>query len=431
MKENVIILGAGIAGLAAAERLRESGINSVIFEKDNTYGGLCNSFQIGGFTFDTFAHISFDKNTESWLENRTPYYKHEPEALNYDRGIWLRHPVQNNLFGLPVEERIEIIKGFISRKKDGNPENYAQWLQQIYGKYFAEKYPYRYTRKYWTVEPDQLEPKWVQGRMYEPSLDEVLRGVMTSDTPGVHYSKEAHYPQNGGFKSFLAPMEKSARILYNKNTYQFDPVKRRVIFQDGCVVEYDYIISTVPLPEICKEIINIPDDVKKASESLYYTSGVMVSLGINRGNISPALWYYIYDEDILPARIYAPDWKSKSNVPDRCSAIQCEIYYSKFRPLRESLDEVMDKTVHQLLKLGLFKEDEIIVKDVRMKKYANIIFTPEIYEARNNVHHYLDQNGIYYAGRFGEWDYLWVGQSLLSGRRAAEKCIQDIKRTRK
>lgn len=425
MEESIAILGAGIAGIAAAYRLKELEIeDAIIYEQEDTYGGLCNSFEIDGFTFDTFGHISFDPATTKWLEEKTKHFVHEPEALNYDRGRWLRHPVQNNLIGLPVEERIELIKGFVERKNVEDICNYGQWLKNIYGTAFSERYPYQYTRKYWTVEPEQLEPKWVKGRMYEPTLEEVLRGAMTAKTPGVHYSKKANYPLRGGFKAFLRPMAEHCKIRYNKRVYAIDIKGKKITFRDGSSIFYDKIITTIPLPELCGCIEGIPTELQEASKKLDYTTGVLVSLGLKRRKASPALWFYIYDEDILPARVYAPDWKSPYNVPKNCSALQAEIYFSTYRPMSMSQEKLLDDTIKQLLKLELFNQEDIVVKDIRVKKYANIMFTPAIYEAREKIHRFLDENEIDYAGRFGEWDYLWAGQSLLSGRTAADKCIK-------
>ena len=64
---------------------------------------------------------------------------------------------------------------------------------------------------------------------------------------------------------------------------------------------------------------------------------------------------------------------------------------------------------------------DIVFTDIRTEKYANIMFTGEIYSARRIIHDFLDSLDIIYAGRFGEWDYLWTGQSIISGKKAAEK----------
>ena len=425
--KNIMVLGAGAAGIAAADRLKEAGVLATIYEQETTYGGLCNSFQIEGFTFDTFAHISFDTSTRKWLEDKTDHLTHEPEALNFDNGRWLRHPVQNNLVGLPVKERIELIKSFIERRQTDVCNNYGEWLRGIYGNQFALHYPHKYTRKYWTVEPESLEPEWVRGRMYEPTLEEVLQGAMMTETPGVHYSKQANYPKQGGFKSFLRPMAEGCRIEYRKRVQAIDVQYKKVTFEDGSEVKYDKLISTIPLPELCHAITDIPEPVKEMADMLDYTSGVMISLGFSKPCTAPALWFYIYDEDILPARVYAPDIKSPNNVPHGCSALQAEIYYSRYKEIPEDLELLKENVIQQLLKLGLFQKDDIIVSDVRMKQYANVMFTPPVYQARDEIHRYLRAVDIEYAGRWGEWDYLWVGQSLKSGRNAAERCMESIK----
>lgn len=55
--------------------------------------------------------------------------------------------------------------------------------------------------------------------------------------------------------------------------------------------------------------------------------------------------------------------------------------------------------------------------------------THHIYRNREAVHDYLNGLGIAYAGRFGEWGYLWSDQSVLSGRRAAEETVARLGRS--
>lgn len=42
--------------------------------------------------------------------------------------------------------------------------------------------------------------------------------------------------------------------------------------------------------------------------SPFRENGVMVSIGLNKSITSPTPWFYIYDEDIWPARVYAPEF---------------------------------------------------------------------------------------------------------------------------
>ena len=64
MKE-VAILGAGISGIAAAYFLEDKNnkkYNITIYEKNSSWGGLCDNFEIDGFRFDKFVHFSFTEN---------------------------------------------------------------------------------------------------------------------------------------------------------------------------------------------------------------------------------------------------------------------------------------------------------------------------------------------------------------------------------
>ena len=44
----VVIIGGGVAGLAAAYELGKAGISALILEKQGRVGGLCKSFEMCG-----------------------------------------------------------------------------------------------------------------------------------------------------------------------------------------------------------------------------------------------------------------------------------------------------------------------------------------------------------------------------------------------
>ena len=438
-----VILGSGIAGISAGYHLEKSGENVVIYEKDSDWGGLCGNFTIDGFRFDRFVHFTFapDEYIKNIFKESVELIEHVPFPSNYYKGIWIRHPAQNNLAPLSSEEKTDIIYDFVNRieKPVDEIQDYGEWLRVQYGNYFAENFPFKYTRKYWGVEPKELETKWVGQRMYTPDLKQVLKGSFETQDECFYYSKVMKYPKKGGFRSILNKCREGLDIRFNKKVIKINPQEKIVTFKDGTSTKYTRLISSLPLPEIVKMIDGIPEEVKEAGLNLMHTSGYMVSLGFNRPDVAKHLWFYIYDEDILPARVYSPNLKSADNVPEGCSSLQAEIFYANsgaqencpplaggpksvisrrgfFNP-QTPPEIILEKTIESLILMGLFKEEDLVVKDIRFEKYANVIFDKDIYKNREIVLDYLNKVGIESIGRFGKWEYFWTHQAFDDGRK--------------
>jgi hypothetical protein len=425
-----IILGAGIAGIGASYELKNNNIDSIIYEKNSDWGGLLDNFTINGFRFDKFVHFSFAN--DEYVNNiffKTPLIKHQPLSYNYYKGFWLKHPAQNNLYPLSKSEQEKILKDFKKRGEVqvSNIKNYEHWLRVQYGDYFAENFPMVYTKKYWTLEAKDLETKWVGERMYKPSIEEIKKGCLTDLTPNTYYAKEMRYPEKGGYKSFIKPMVEGLTIKTNSKITAIDLTRKVLYTEDNETILYKNLISSLPLPEICKLIKDIPKQVLEASEKLNFTSGYLISLGFSKPEIADKLWFYIYDKDILPARVYSPSLKSYDNVPEGCSSIQAELYYNKAEKMNKPDNQILEETIQKFVEIGLFNNEDLIIKDIRTEKYANVIFDHFIYENRKIVLDFLDVNEVISIGRFGEWDYFWSDQSLLSGRNGAQKLINRIK----
>lgn len=423
--KKLTVLGAGIAGISAAYHAQELGQECIVFEGEERYGGLLDNFTIEGFRFDKAVHLSFTKDIYvRSLFDQVPCVTHQPDPYNYEAGKWLKHPVQNNLFSLPISERIEAIKGFVERPNICSTNDYKEWLVQQFGTYIATRFPMKYTKKYWTVDAEHLNTEWIGNRLYRPSLDEVLFGAMTSQTPNTYYAREMRYPSSGGYKSFIEPLASYCKINTGKKAVCIDPENKYIEFETGQKTFYESLISTIPLTELITIIKNVPESICKLADTLWATSVALVSVGFKRGDIPPNLWFYIYDEDIFPARAYSPSLKSSDNVPPKCSSLQFEIYYSKYKPLPMMKDNLIEHVIRILENMNLAASDDIVMVDCRILPYANVVFERGINEKRKVIVDYLKTIGILVAGRFGEWDYLWSDQSLLSGRAAAEAALK-------
>lgn len=84
MNKNVIIVGAGLGGMALALRLAKQGHKVKILEKNNTPGGRLNQLKKDGFTFDTgpsFFSMSYEFETfaaECGIKLPFRYYSLDP-----------------------------------------------------------------------------------------------------------------------------------------------------------------------------------------------------------------------------------------------------------------------------------------------------------------------------------------------------------------
>ncbi|MEO1086347.1 MAG: hypothetical protein AAFY88_19090, partial [Acidobacteriota bacterium] len=152
---------------------------------------------------------------------------------------------------------------------------------------------------------------------------------------------------------------------------------------------------------------------------------VLVNLGVAREDVARAHWSYFYDEDIIFTRLSAPHLLSPKTVPEGCSAIQAEVYYSKkYRPRTLDVEAHIEPVVRDLRKVGLIHtEDDIVHRNASLIPYANIIFDHDRPGALETIFSYLEEVGIATGGRYGRWGYHWSDESFLSGEEAASSVL--------
>jgi len=431
----IVILGSGMAGCGAAHRLKAEGVTAVMYDKNSYYGGHTASFRgDAGFLFDVGPHISYTKDTRIqniYAESVDQQYETLQISLNnYWRGYWPQHPVQIHLRGLPEEDVIKVIADFVEeRHAPERPiKNYADWLLASFGRSFAELFPMQYTRKYHTTPAENLTTDWLGPRIYRPSLEEILRGLLSASAPQVHYITHFRYPSNGGFVSYLNKLVPRDQLNLNHKVVQIDPGSRQLSFANGAIATYDGLVSSVPLPDLIRMIQGVPEDILAASKRLACSTCVLVNLGVNRQDLSGAHMNYYYDEDICFSRVGYPHMLARSNVPDGMGSIQAEVYFSsKYKPFTGTPEKWIEPVIGDLRRCGVLREeDRILFREAKIIPYANVIFDHDRAAALKLVHGYLDELGIAYCGRYGDWAYMWTDESFKSGEQAAGKALQKL-----
>jgi protoporphyrinogen oxidase len=431
----IVVLGSGMAGFGATNKLHAEGIAPVMYDKNAYHGGHTASFRdTSGFLFDLGPHISYTKDPriQALLADSVDqkYETLQINLNNYWRGYWPQHPVQLHLHGLPEETVVKVIADFVAEHHapDRPVNNYEDWLLASFGKTFAETFPMQYTRKYHTTTADNMSTDWLGPRIYRPSLEEVLRGALSPSAPNVHYITHFRYPTDGGFVRYLTKFVPMGNLNLNHELRSVDPISRQLTFSNGVVASYDALISSVPLPDLIRMIADAPAEVVNASKRLACSTCVLVNIGVGREDLSNAQMTYFYDEDICFTRVGYPHMLTAKNAPQGTGNIQAEVYFSdKYKPFSGSPSDWIEPVITDLRRCGILKDnDEILSRNAMMLKYANIIFDLERAEAVKVVHGYLDEVGISYCGRYGDWGYLWTDEAFKSGELAAQKALERV-----
>jgi protoporphyrinogen oxidase len=434
VNDNILILGSGMAGLGAAHRLRAEGRAAVVLDKNAHAGGHTASHTRQGFVFDEGPHVSFTKHDRIKKIFADAiggdYLSIDAYIDNYWRGHYVRHPVITNMHGMPRDVVVKCIEDYVEAGKNPNPriENYEDWLVASYGRTYAELFPMQYAAKYHTTHASNLSTEWVGPRLYQAKLSEVLLGALSEESPNIHYVQDYRYPRHGGFAAFLGGLQRDSRIELNHQVKAIDPKARIVSCSNGKTVGYAGLVSSIPLPDLVPMIKGAPRDVIEASQTLACTTVVLVNLGVDREDLSRSSWTYFYDDEFPFSRVSYPRTFSPHVVPSGHGSIQAEVYFSKkYKPLTGSPQDCIEPTIEGLRRCGVLREnDRIVFREAMVIPYANIIFDLDRTKALAVVHGFLDDLGIGYCGRYGEWGYLWSDEAFFSGEKAAQKLLNGV-----
>jgi len=434
MSGDVIVLGAGLAGLSAAYHL---GTECEVFEKEDYLGGHCRTKRLNGFNFDEGAHVFFGKDDCSrqfvWEPLGAEMIAHRAEIWNdYDTQRFGRYPVQANAHALGPELATRCVLDFIEAGQQPEPEvrTYEEWCYASFGKTFADEFMLRYARKVWTVEPSELNTEWlgskVGGRISRPSLEQVLRGAIDPDPQELNYLTDFSYPASGGFGRIIDPLASGAsNVRLGCAVSTIDTRLRLITFADGTVRNYTAAISTIPLPALVWLTVDAPDEVREAAAKLMWTSIRCVNLGIARPDVGPGHWAYFYDHDIPFFRVSFPSKFAPDNAPPGHSSISCEIAYSRRKPLDE--DRLVERVIDSLRRTGILQSsDRIVVEDQINIPYAYVVFDFNREPSLRTIHTWMETVGLYPCGRFGEWGYHWSFEAMESGRKVAARVAEHL-----
>lgn len=448
-----VILGSGLAGLSTSYHLGHE--HCLLLEKEAHACGHVHTEVRDGFTWDEGPHVSFTRNdyVKRLFEQgvRGEFIELAVRNRNYYRGHWIEHPAQSNLYQVPEPLRSQCLQSFLDQrtapqKSASQPANYRDWLNLVFGKVFADTFPAPYTRKYWTVEPEQLTTDWVGSRMFHPEIEDVVRGAKGPLGRQTHYITGARYPKHGGYEAFIQGIAKGARIEFGHEVEAVDLRARKVFVSRGRTIGYDRLINTLPLPVFVRRCVQATAEVLEAADQLQCSQLLLVNVAAPHPTRIEGHWFYVYDQDKLATRINCTEQLSSNNAPPHHTGVQVEVYRSpregNFMPAKA----VAAKVVDELVEMGFIDascRERLRVHTVWVP-WANVIFDHQRRVAMNAMLDWLAQYGLareaedlssaerwdspesldrqarlFLAGRFGQWKYFWTDDCVLRGAKLA------------
>ena len=118
----VAIVGAGMAGLGAAQCSRGEGLASTVYDKSPYPGGHTAAEVIDVFVFDEGPHVSVTRNErirQLFAESVGGQFQSVTASINnYWQGHWIRHPAITNLQRLPPSRIVEVLQDVTDRRHE-------------------------------------------------------------------------------------------------------------------------------------------------------------------------------------------------------------------------------------------------------------------------------------------------------------------------
>lgn len=450
---DILILGAGPAGMAAAMELYRAKRSFTIIEKTSRVGGLARTYVFGEFRTDNGPHRFFSKNRylydfikdllgERWIEV-------DRYTRFYINGKYFMYPIKfsNAMRGLgPVKSmRIlfdflsEQLRGRISGRKPGSFEDYAI---SRFGRSLAEFNILNYTEKVWGLPCSQIDPDWAVQRIRDLSLWTAVRNIIKKSGGPKTLVDRFYYPDMG---TGLIYEEIAKRIVNDKNSsLELNSYPTRIVHENCTVKSVEvnvngrpkvlmpkYVISSVPITELASLLHPPPPkEVLAAAEKLKFRSQVYLFITINKPRVTRDNWVYFPDKEIPFGRFHEPkNFSEKMSPPGKTSLFIEFFCWENDAVWNMKPEELFELAMEHLERLGLVRKSEVIDYFHHKEKNVYPVYSIGYRDGLETVKKYLDSfANLIFIGRPGRFKYTNQDHSLEMGILAARNVVEGVKK---
>ncbi len=336
---DVLIIGAGPAGLTAAYEINKRHRKTIVIEKDSRVGGISRTEIYKGYRFDIGGHRFYTKVAEVqdlWHEilekdlikvSRLSRIYYQNKFYNYPISIF------QALSNLGLRESILILSSYLKAKLKRTvdvqfkAETFEDWARDCFGDRLYRVFFKTYTEKVWGIPCSQIRADWAAQRIQHMSLKRALLNTVRSSQKAKSLIKEFEYPRLGPGMMW----ERCQELIENQSSpvylnTQITRVERKgnritgvIARKDDSEMRFcaDFFINTMPISALIQRLDPLPPEtILEAARGLKYRDFLIVPIIINRAVLFPDNWLYIHSPGFQVGRIQNFKNWSIEMVPD-------------------------------------------------------------------------------------------------------------------
>jgi protoporphyrinogen oxidase len=422
-REQIIVLGAGLAGLAAAYRLKRG---YRLLEKKDHVGGLCETLEEGGYRFDRTGHLlhlnhpRIRRMVNSLLDE--PPLELARESRIFSQGVYTQYPFQANTYGLPPETVAECLTGFIAavqRKGASKPaaETFEEFILAHFGEGIARHFMIPYNHKLWGVHPREITSAWCQRFVPVPSAEEVVAGAVGLAQDRMGYNASFLYPRTGIAELPEALARKVGGAELGSAPRAIDHRRRRIRL-GGEWLPYRALISTIPLKNLVGLLVEPPQRIARAAELLRCTGLRYLDVALDRECGTPYHWSYVPERKYPFYRVGCYSNFSSRMAPRGKANLYVEL--AARGPVK--LDRTLPRVAAGLAEMGIIERPaDIAFARPRFLAHAYVVYDKHYQRNVPRLLAWLEERGILCAGRYARWEYAAMEDALVQGLDAADR----------
>jgi protoporphyrinogen oxidase len=432
---DVLILGAGFTGLAAAWEL---GDRAIALEREARPGGVVRTERIGDYWFDHVVHLLYfqDPDTERRIRGLMgPVLAPCPPRawVETAHGV-ARFPLQLHLGGLDTETCVRCCAEIAKLQYDPPPDrpaSFEQMLLRSFGPTLCETFLFPYNRKMWKRPLSELAPSGFTWNIATPDLDAVLRGAIAPDADSGFYNAAGWYPRPPasapvrGMEAVTAALAQQASDLRLQHTVRSVDLDRRIVTveREGAgagaparLRYHDHLLSTIPLPLMIALCEQAPADLRAACAALKCNRVASVALAVEGPRPeAPGHWRYYADESLAFTRLVFLHEFDALCAPPHGWSLLAEITQPAESP-RSDPEALIARVIADARRAGAIEaRSRVVAQQVIHIDPAYVVFSLGSQEIVKRAHAFLESRGVTSLGRYGNWEYSSMSSCLRDG----------------